>query len=174
MKYVSMFALAVSLATVAACGSSDSPNAPSGDKTVTFTAALRPDNEVPAVTGPEAAGSGTATITMTVSTDQSGNVSAATANFAVNLAGFPNGTPINMSHIHQASAGQGGNVVVNTNLSPGELSLNNGSGSFTKNGIAVSAVLAQQLMTNPAGFYFNVHSTDNPNGVARGQLVRTQ
>jgi hypothetical protein len=30
------------------------------------------------------------------------------------------------------------------------------------------------IINNPSGFYFNVHSTLNPGGVARGQLVKVQ
>jgi len=30
------------------------------------------------------------------------------------------------------------------------------------------------VINNPAGFYFNVHSTLNAGGVARGTLVKTQ
>jgi CHRD domain-containing protein len=174
MKYVSSLALVVSLAVVSACGGTDSPSTPSGSGTQTFTAALRPSEEVPAVTGAESAGSGTATITLNVAKDSAGNVTSATATFAVNLSGFPATTPINMAHIHQAAAGQSGNVVVSTTLAPGEVTLNGGSGSFNRSGIAVTPEIASQLMTNPAGFYFNVHSTLNPSGAARGQLVRVQ
>jgi len=173
MKYVSVFALTVALATVAACGS-NSPATPSGTTTRTFTATLRPSEEVPAVTGAESAGGGTVTITLNSTTDGSGNVSSATATFAVNLTGFPAGTPINMAHIHQAAVGQSGNVVVSTTLAPGEVTLNGGNGSFNRSGVAVTPDIASQLMSNPAGFYFNVHSTLNPGGVARGQLVRVQ
>ena len=174
MKYVSSLALVVSLAVVSACGGTDSPSTPSGSGTQIFTAALRPSEEVPAVTGAESAGSGTATITLNVAKDSAGNVTSATATFAVNLNGFPTATPINMAHIHQAAAGQSGNVVVSTTLAPGEVTLNGGSGSFNRSGIAVTPEIASQLMTNPAGFYFNVHSTLNPSGAARGQLVRVQ
>jgi len=173
-KYVSAFALIVSLATVTACGNNDSPATPSGTSTRTFTATLRPSEEVPAVTGAESAGGGTATITLTATTDAAGNVTAGTATFAVNLNGFPAGTPINMAHIHQAAAGQNGNVVVSTTLAPGEVTLPAGAGTFNRSGIAVTPDLAAQLISNPAGFYFNVHSTLNPGGVARGQLVRVQ
>jgi len=174
MKYLNACAFVVSLATVAACGSSDSPAAPSGNATRTFTATLRPSEEVPPVTGAESAGSGTATITLIATNDASGNLSSATVTFAVNLTGFPAGTPINIAHIHQAAAGQSGNVVVSTSVAPGEVNLTNGSGSFSRSGIAVTPDIATQLMSNPAGFYFNVHSTLNPGGVARGQLIRVQ
>ena len=174
MKYVNVFALMASLTTVAACGGSNSPNAPSGTGTQTFTAALRPSGEVPPVTGAESAGSGTVTVTLNVAKDGYGNVTSGTATFAVNLTGFPAGTPINMAHIHQAAAGQSGNVVISTTLAPGEVTLNDGSGSFNRSGIAVTPDIATQLMNNPAGFYFNIHSTLNPGGVARGQLARTQ
>ncbi|HJZ75357.1 MAG TPA: CHRD domain-containing protein [Vicinamibacterales bacterium] len=159
---------------MAACGSNDSPSAPSGTGTQTFTATLRPSEEVPSVTGPEASGTGTVTITLNATKDTSGNVTAATATFAANLSGFPASTAIIMAHIHQAPSGQSGNVVVSTNVAAGEVMLTNGSGSFTRSGIAVTPDIASQLLANPAGFYFNVHSTLNPGGVARGQLVRTQ
>jgi len=174
MKYLNACALVVSLATVTACSGSNAPAAPSGNANHTFTATLRPSEEVPPVTGTESAGGGTVTITLTAMSDSSGNISSATAAFAVNLTGFPASTPINIAHIHQAAAGQSGNVVVSTAVAPGEVNLTNGSGSFTRNGIAVPPEIASQLLSNPAGFYFNVHSTLNPGGVARGQLVRVQ
>src|SRR5262245_47043992 len=173
MKYLNARAFVAPLATVAAC-SSNTPDAPSGNATHTFTATLRPSEEVPPVTGAESTGTGTVTITLTATNDASGNVSSATAMFAVNLTGFPAGTPINIAHIHQAAAGQSGNVVVSTSVAPGEVNLANGTGSFSRSGIAVTPDIASQLLSNPAGFYFNVHSTLNPGGVARGQLVRTQ
>ena len=174
MKYLHAFALVVSVATVAACSSDDSPSMPSGTTSQTFTAALRPSEEVPPVTGAESTGGGTVTITLDVTRDSYGNVTSGAATFGVNLTGFPAGTPINMAHIHQAAAGQSGNVVVSTTLAPGEVTLNTGGGSFNRSGVAVPPDIASQLMSNPAGFYFNVHSTSNPAGVARGQLVRIQ
>jgi hypothetical protein len=52
--------------------------------------------------------------------------------------------------------------------------LSGGAGNFTRNGIAVSAANAQGILDNPAGYYFNVHSTANGGGFMRGQLVRIQ
>ena len=175
MKYVSAFALVASLATFTACGGKNSPpTMPSGNTTQTFMATLRPSEEVPSVTGDESTGTGTVAVTLNVTKDTSGNVTSGTATFAVNLSGFPAGTPINMAHIHQAAAGQSGNVVVNTTLAAGEVVLNGGSGSFNRTGVVVMPDIANQLMSNPSGFYFNIHSSLNPAGVARGQLVRVQ
>jgi hypothetical protein len=36
----------------------------------------------------------------------------------------------------------------------------------------VDAALAQTIINNPAGYYFNIHTAANPGGVARGQLVK--
>lgn len=92
----------------------------------------------------------------------------------VNLSGFPAGTPVNMAHIHQAAMGQNGDVVVSTTLPTGDVTLSNGSGTFTRSGVAVPTDVANQILINPAGFYFNIHSTLNPGGAARGQLARVQ
>src|SRR5262245_20878442 len=156
MKYLSSFALVMTLVGVTGCANTDSPSAPSGNSSQTYTATLRPSEEVPAVAGAESAGTGTATITLNVSRDTYGNVTSATAAFAVNLNGFPAGTPINMAHIHQAAAGQSGNVVVSTTLAAGEVVLNGGSGSFNRSGVAVTPDVASQLMSHPASVYFNV------------------
>jgi len=157
----------------AACGS-DTPSSPTA-AVPTFTADLRTSNENPPISNAEAGASGNATITFNVTRDGSNNITAATATFVVNLSGFPAGTPINIAHIHQAPAGTNGAVVVSTTLAAGEVTLANGSGSFTKANIAVTPVdLVTQIINNPAGFYFNAHSTLNPGGVVRGQLVRVQ
>jgi hypothetical protein len=77
-------------------------------------------------------------------------------------------------HIHQAPAGVAGGVVVSGNLTPGQNVLANGSGSITATNLPVPVAIAQGMLNNPAGFYFNVHSTLNPGGAARGQLAQLQ
>jgi len=37
---------------------------------------------------------------------------------------------------------------------------------------AVGATLANQIIANPNGYYFNVHSVVNPGGAVRAQLVK--
>jgi hypothetical protein len=173
MKRLSVLAAALGF-LVAGCGSTSTSPTTTTPTKPTFTAALSPANEVPAIVGAEASGTGTATITFDVTKDAAGNITAGTATFVVNLSGFPAGTPINIAHIHQAGAGAPGSVVFSTTLSAADaVTLTNGSGSFTKAAIAPSDVaIFQAIVNNPAGFYFNVHSQANPNGVARGQLVK--
>jgi hypothetical protein len=167
----SIVLVALALAGVPACSSTPATGA---SLTATFTQALSPANEVPAATGAETSASGNATITLTYSQDSAGNVTSATANFQVSLSGFPATTVITMAHIHQAAVGVSGAIVVDTGLASGTVTLTNGAGSFTRSSINVPSTIAQQMLTNPAGFYFNVHTVANPSGVARGQLVRTQ
>jgi hypothetical protein len=165
-------AVLVSLAT---WGCSDkTPTNPAALKP-TFTATLLPANEVPAITNAEASGRGEATITFDVTRDGAGNITSGTASFTVNLTGFPAGTPFNIAHIHTGAAGTTGSIVFSTSLVAGEVVANaSGAATFTKTGIAPpDPAILQQIVNNPAGFYFNVHSTLNPGGVARGQLVKT-
>lgn len=154
----------------AGCGSTG----PSQANRLIFTADLRTSNEVPPISNAESGGQGNATITIEVTRDSSGNVTAATASFIVNASGLPPNTPVILSHIHEAVAGVNGGVVVNTGLTAATpVLLANGSGSFERSGIAITPVdVATRIIANPAGFYFNSHTQLNPGGVIRGQLVR--
>ena len=162
---------------VAACGLAlaigcdDAPTSPSQEN-ATFMAQLSPANEVPPVTGPEASGSGTVTIYLKINRDSGGAIASATADFQASLTGFPPGTPLTMAHIHRGAVGVIGPIEVDTGLNAGEVVLNAGAGSFVKTGISVTPAVAQQMLSGPAGFYFNVHSVLNGSGMARGQLVR--
>jgi hypothetical protein len=167
-----MFVLAIAASFFAAACGSSSPSSPTPTQP-TFTAALSPANENPPISGAEASGSGNATITFNTTKDAAGNITAASVTFVVNMQGFPAGTPINVAHIHTGATGQNGSVLVSTSLAAGEVVLANGSGSFTKT-VSVDPAVAQNIINNPAGFYFNIHSQANPGGVARGQLVKVQ
>lgn len=174
MKRLSIVAVALSM-LVAAC--SDKTTAPSGPTTTTniFTATLSPANEVPPIANAESGGTGTVTVTMLSTKDASGNVTGATATFAVTLSGFPAATPVTAAHIHPGAAGVNGSALVSLNLAGGEVVLAaNGSGTINKPSINVQPADAQLIINTPAAYYFNVHSTLNPAGFARGQLVKTQ
>ena len=173
MRRLFVFILGLSVLAVG-CGAASpiQPSSGSGTRTTsTFTVPLSPANEVPAITNADQAGSGTATIALTVTKDDSGVITSATADIQISVTGFPNGTVITDAHVHNASAGANGGVFVSVGLSSGELALVNGSGSVTKNGINVPAERAAAILNNPAGHYFNVHTAINPDGAIRGQLA---
>jgi hypothetical protein len=155
---------------VAGCDDDDNPVAPSN--TIRFRATLSPANEVPPITGSEGTGTGVADITFNLTRDSSQNITAAIADFNVSLSNFPANTPVNLAHIHTGGSGTIGAVLVDLGLAGVGIVLANGTGTFTRNGINVTPTDAQNIINNPAGFYFNVHSTQNPGGFARGQLVR--
>lgn len=166
-------ALAIGLTLAAfGCGK-DTPSTPTPAPDPKFTATLLPANEVPAITNADASGSGTVTITMHNTKDASGNITASTADFTFTLQGFPAGTVLTAAHIHPGAAGVNGSPVWNLGLVSGANVLANGTITLTVNAATPTAVeIAQQVINNPAAFYFNVHTTINTGGAARGQLVR--
>jgi hypothetical protein len=143
-------------------------------ETVTLTAALSPANEVPAVANAESKGSGEVTIVLHLTRDASKAITAATADFKGSLKGFPAETAITAAHIHRGASGANGAVAVNPMFKAGEIALTGGAGSFAKTGVTVTPAVAQEIVSGPANFYFNVHSTLNAGGVARGQLAQAK
>ncbi len=174
MKRLSVLAAAFALLSATGCGSSSSTTSPTVVTTPLFTAVLSPANEVPPVTNAESVVTGNVTVTLNTNKDSAGNITAASATFAVTLGGFPAGSAVNIAHIHEGASTCACPVVVNTSLAAGEVTVASGLASFTKTNITVDPAVAQRILNNPAGFYFNVHTTLNAGGVARGTLVRTQ
>lgn len=155
------------------CDDDDDP-APSSQPLV-FSALLSPSNEVPAIANAESSGSGAVQVTITPTRDASGAITAATADFHVQLYGFPAGTRAQAAHIHSGGAGVNGPVRVDTALTPATaLVLENGSISVDITGRPADPAIVQQIIDNPAAWYFNVHSPVNPGGFTRGQLQRVQ
>jgi|SRR5579871_6767243 len=167
-------ALIVALAFVAAgCGSSStSPSGSTAAPNPVFTATLLPSNEVPPITNAESSGTGSVSITMFVTKDSSGNVQTANVTFNATLSGFPAGTTVTLGHIHKAPAGVAGAVVISANVT--STSLTNGSGTLLLTNASPDVSVVQDILNNPSQYYFNLHSTLNPNGFARGQLSRVQ
>jgi hypothetical protein len=166
--------LAAILALSIGCGSSSTAPSPGSPTNPTFTVEMRPANEVPAVTNAESSGTGTMTITFAVTRDGANNITAATASFIGNFASFPAGTTLTAAHIHPGVTGQNGSPLVNLALTQGQVVFTNGSGAIQVTNVAMTPEVAQQIIANPAGYYFNIHTALNPGGVARGQLVRVQ
>jgi hypothetical protein len=147
---------------------------------IVFTATLLPANDVPpvAVVHPtELGGSGVGVFTLDV-TRSGSTITAATARFDATLSGYASNSVVILTHIHQGAAGVNGPVVVDTGISPAApIPMTNGGVSFTRGvspAINVNPTLAQSIISNPAGFYFNVHTALSPGGVSRGQLVLQQ
>jgi hypothetical protein len=136
-----------------------------------FKAALSPANEVPPIANAESKGSGEVTIVLHLTRDASKAITAATADFKGSLKGFPAETAVTAAHIHRGATGANGGVAVNPMFKAGEIALTGGAGSFSKMGVTVTPAVAQEILSGPANFYFNVHSTMNAGGVARGQLM---
>jgi hypothetical protein len=170
------FAIMAAVAVLAAACGSSSPSSPSTPpSSVTFTAALNAANEVPPVTNADAGASGSGTFKLDLTRDSSGTITAATATFTFSVSGFPAGTNIILGHIHGGGPGSTGSPVVNTGLTPASpLVLPNGSvTNHTIANVAVTPVtVAQQIIDNPNGFYFNLHTLNNPGGAVRAQLVK--
>ena len=171
------FVMMAAVALVASGCGSKSPNAPSNTQpnTVTFTAALNPANEVPPVTNADATATGTGTFKMDLTRDSAGAITAAKATFVFTVTGFPAGTNVILGHIHRGTPGATGNPVVNTGLSAASpLVMANGSvTNHTISGIDVLPVsVAQEIIDNPNGFYYNLHTLANPGGAIRAQLVK--
>jgi hypothetical protein len=174
MKRLAFLLLAAVVVFMPACDDDD-PVSPTGVLPLRFTADLRPSNEVPAITNADQSASGTMTLTITVTRDSSSNITAVTAtDFVVNMASFPAPTTLTGAHIHNAPAGQNAGIFINTGLANGEVSLSTGSGAFNKSPAGVTVEQVQALVNNPAGHYFNVHTSLNPGGAIRGQLSRVQ
>jgi hypothetical protein len=74
------------------------------------------------------------------------------------------GNPV-AAHIHRASAGQNGGIVV-TLAPPNAGSPGASSGCVT----GVARQLLLNIQNNPSGFYVNVHTEDFGAGAIRGQL----
>ena len=97
--------IALALAVAGCDDSNDNPAGPSNTGPIVFTAQLSAANEVPAVTGPEANGRGNVTITFNVPRDAGGGVTGAgTASFAIQLSGFPPGTPISVMALRSSTS----------------------------------------------------------------------
>ena len=171
MKRWGLVLVAVSALGIGACDDDDSPTAPSNQPLV-FTAALAAANEVPAIVGPEAAGAGNATITVTPTRDTSNAITGGTISFAFTVTGLTPTSSVRLAHIHTGVAGVAGPIVVDTGLSAATaIATPAGSAGFqSPTPVTADAATISAIVANPANYYFNVHSALNPGGVVRGQL----
>ena len=148
--------------------------APTPQLKYTFSADLKTTNEVPAIANAEASCTGKGTFTLDTVKDATGKITAATAGFNLTVTGCPADTKLTLFHIHQAAAGANGGVKVTGKgdaANPIALATGATTAPIVVTNVTVDPVLANDIITGPAGFYFNVHSTVNGGGVIRGQLT---
>lgn len=134
-------------------------------QTVNFTAALHGGNELPGVsTG--SVGTGTVSVNLTTQV----------VTYRIDVYNMPVGTTA--SHFHVGAAGVAGPVVVNFTVASGISNDFSISGTASATDLTVRAAnginswddFVQALLLG--NIYMNVHSTANPGGEIRGQVVR--
>lgn len=170
MKRSGVLLLALCVLGVAGC---DDDSASPTNLPLVFSAQLSPANEVPPVGNAESTGVGAVQITFNVARDSAGAITSGTVDFHFQLNGFPGSTAVIAAHIHTGGAGINGPIIVNTGVMAGSVTTTDGVGTFSVSGISVAPAVIQGIINNPAAFYFNVHSMQNPGGFSRGQLNRT-
>ena len=172
MKRSGLLILALCALTMA-CGDDDSPTTTPTNQPIVFGAAMTAAQEVPPIANAEGGASGAATVTFNVTRDASNRIQSGTVDMEFTLAGFPAGSTAILAHIHTGASGVAGGVLINSGLSAATpVAMPNGSGTFSARNITADAATLQSIVDNPSGFYYNVHTTVNPGGAVRGQLVR--
>ena len=148
--------------------------APTPQLKYTFLADLKTTNEVPPIANAEAGCSGKGTFVLNTTKDSTGKITAATADFDFSVAGCPANTGLTLFHVHKAATGVNGSPVVTGKgdaANPIALATGATASNITRTGITVDPAVANDIITGPSGYYFNVHSTTNGGGVIRGQLA---
>jgi len=137
--------------TEATAEATSSVSTSSSSSNMNLFASLAGANEVPGPGDPD--GTGKAAVTIDTANGQ----------ICYNLSVQNITLPATMAHIHRGAVGVAGPIVVPFDKAP------DASGNAV-GCVLVDAALMQEIASNPAGFYVNVHTSDFPDGAARGQL----
>ena len=146
-------------------------------ETLFFVGDMRGANEVPAVA---TASYGSAVLFVHVMKDAQGKVVSGTVDF--NVTGqFDAAYTVTGLHIHAGAAGINGPVTVDSGVSGANSvpvdaagrTLIQRSGHVKADNTAGLATL-EGMLSNPVGYYVNLHTTVNPGGMFRGQLYRAE
>jgi uncharacterized protein (TIGR03437 family) len=116
--------------------------------------------------------SGGFVVTINITRDGSGNITAATMNF-LGTVSFQGSVTVVGLHIHEGVITANGPIRFDTGLTASNnLVFASGSGLINLNVANVDLAALGRLLANPAGFYVNLHTSVNPAGAIRGQIVR--
>jgi CHRD domain len=176
MKRLTLAAVVLTL-FAAGCDEKLNPAAPTAGQ-VTLASQMSGAANVPPAGSLEAGSTGQLSVTMTPAAG-----GAYTASFTFQIQGLvkagvlpaplDSGSVIVAAYIHQGAAGTVGPPVVQLPVSL-QVPIVSPTGSvlLTISNVSVSASAASAILSNPSGFYFNMYSALNQNGVIRGQLVQ--
>jgi hypothetical protein len=176
MKRFTVVALALAL-FAAGCDETLNPATPTPGA-VTLVSNLSGASNVPPASSLEAGTTGTLSVSMVPAAG-----GAYTASFSFQIGGLVkagvlpaplnSGSVIVAGFVHQGGAGAVGPPVVQLPISQqAPIVTPTGSVVLEISNVAVSASAASAMLSNPSGFYFNLYSALNQNGVIRGQLAK--
>lgn len=139
-------------------------------ETLALSVEMNTAEEIPLVTGVN--GIGTGTITINVRRNALGEVIGGTVTFTINY-DFLLAQTFTGLHIHEGPPGVAAPVVINTgtsNNAPIVAPTGKGTVNIPVEITAANLAVFRRLLANPPGFYVNIHTSQNPGGVIRGQL----
>src|SRR5205807_852534 len=137
-----------------------------------FGAVMLPGNEVPAVNQNV---KGMADMIAHVIRDSSGQITSGTVDFLIRTSFDKDKTATGL-HIHSGGPTVAGPVVINTGLGGAVTQAVKAGADIVHRPAQVDGTNAaaldalRGLFTNPTAYYVNIHTTDYPGGIMRGQL----
>lgn len=141
-------------------------------QTISFLTTMLPANETPAITDTSV---GNVIITLHVVRDSTGTITSGSVDFDV-VSKFSGAVTVTGLHIHKGAAGVAGPIVIPTDVSSiavdatGKTTIQR-QVQFPQTTPAVALSTITDLLANPSDYYVNIHTTDHPGGVMRGQLL---
>lgn len=146
-------------------------------ETISASVPMSPSNEItpnPPIVQPGATGA--FQITVNVTRDGAGAITGGAIRFLGNVA-FPQAITTVGLHIHEGAATINGPVRFDTGLSaanPVAFATGKGVVDLTVTITATNLEAFKRFIANPAGFYVNLHTTENPGGAIRGQILKLE
>jgi uncharacterized protein (TIGR03437 family) len=139
-----------------------------------FRAVLLPSNEIPALNN---ASRGIADILASAVRDSSGNIVSGTVDVLLRTT-LPAANTITGLNLHNAPAGQAAPIALTTGITAANSRPLQSGADLIHIPIQIitpaDVATLTSLLADPTHFYLNVTSMDQPNGLMRGQLQRTQ
>lgn len=134
-----------------------------------FQSSVSPTNQSPPLRNTDA--NGDCELAINMMRNQNGDPVQAYVDFGCNL-GLGMSQEIRAMHIHRGERGQNGPVVINSEFGDPVMTGPGPYRIFRQVEIVDSPRLEilEEIMANPGGFYWNIHSSENPDGFCRDQL----